>query len=378
MKGKAVIAFLAAPLLVLPLMMAGGSSDQASASTDVAGATGTGSGTLTAAPAQYASYIIKAGSICKEVTPSIIAAQLQQESGFDPAATNPSGASGIAQFMPSTWASVGKDGDGDGKADIFNAADAIATQGQYMCDDVAAVKSYLKAGKVSGDPLDLALSAYNGGLGLVLQAGGVASATSSYVSSIKANAANFTFTPASSTSGGTAGSADTSAQQSAASLVNAPAYTSGKSLPAETMSIKDPTPGAEAGGMVTARMYTLITTVMKTYPAIDTAALYCWDPHTFTPQSDHPQGKACDIPFYGCTFGDASRTTSPTTGTEAGNAAANWLATNAAKYGIHYIIWRGQIWYATTGTWQTYTGAAGSDPSTCSGGHYDHIHVSVY
>lgn len=373
MKGKSVIAVVAAPLLVLPLMLASGGSSEASADT---GTAGTGSGTLTGAPAQYASYIIKAGSICDEVTPSIIAAQLHQESGFDPNVQSGAGAQGIAQFMPGTWASVGKDGDGDGKAYFFNPADAIATQGQYMCDDVAAVKSYLKAGKVSGDPLDLALSAYNGGLGLVLQAGGVASATSSYVSSIKANAANFVFTPDISGSG-TAGSADTSAQQSAASLVNAPAY-DGTTLPAETKSITDPTPGAEAGGMVTARMYTLITTVEKTYPAIDTAALYCWDAHTFNPQSDHPQGRACDIPFYGCTFGDASRTTSPTTGTEAGNAAANWLVANAAKYGIHYVIWRGQIWYATTGTWQTYTGAAGSDPSTCSGGHYDHIHVSVY
>lgn len=368
MKHKGVVAFCVTPFLVVPLMMAGG----ASSSSTPAGAAGTGSGTITGVPSQYADMVMKAGSICAEVPPSIIAAQIQAESGYDPTARSGVGAEGIAQFMPSTWAAVGKDGDGDGRADVLNPADAIATQGQYMCDQLARIKTYIASGRLSGDPLDLALSAYNAGLGSVLQAGGVASATAGYVASITSSAKDFVFTPAA--SGGTA---DTTAEQSAAELLNASTYPDGASLAAETMTIPDPTPGAH-GGAITARLYTLITAVQATYPRINTAALYCWDAHTFNPSSDHSRGRACDIPFYGCEFGDAARAASPTTGTLAGNAAANWLVANAARYGIHYVIWHGKIWYATTGTWQTYTGAAGSDPSTCSGGHYDHIHVSVY
>ena len=84
-------------------------------------------------------------------------------------------------------------------------------------------------------------------------------------------------------------------------------------------------------------------------------------------------------PFYSCTQVDARRSADPATGTEAGNAAANWLVQNAQSFGVYYVIWRGQIWYARTGTWEPYDGAGGLyNPSDCSGGHYDHIHVSMY
>ena len=90
--------------------------------------------TVSGVPAEYESDVIRAGSICQVVTPSIIAAQIDQESNWNPKAGSSAGAQGIAQFMPSTWASAGKDGDGDGKADIWNPHDAIWSQGNYMCN----------------------------------------------------------------------------------------------------------------------------------------------------------------------------------------------------------------------------------------------------
>ena len=41
----------------------------------------------------------------------MVAAQLAQESGWNPNATSPAGAQGIAQFMPATWATYGEGGD---------------------------------------------------------------------------------------------------------------------------------------------------------------------------------------------------------------------------------------------------------------------------
>ncbi|MBS1848276.1 MAG: lytic murein transglycosylase [Actinobacteria bacterium] len=42
-------------------------------------------------------------------------------------------AEGPMQFLPSTWAAVGVDGDGDGVADIQNLYDAAATAAMYLC-----------------------------------------------------------------------------------------------------------------------------------------------------------------------------------------------------------------------------------------------------
>ena len=127
--------------------------------------------TVSGVPAEYEADVIRAGSICQVVTPSIIAAQIDQESNWNPKAGSSAGAQGIAQFMPSTWASAGKDGDGDGKADIWNPHDAIWSQGNYMCDLASQVETAKKSGRLTGDTLQLTLAAYNAGLGNVLKYG---------------------------------------------------------------------------------------------------------------------------------------------------------------------------------------------------------------
>ena len=144
-------------------------------------------------PAEYRDLVNAAGSVCDGITPGLIAAQIAQESGWNPGATSPAGAAGIAQFMPNTWKSVGKDYNGDGNANVNDPADAIPAQGHYMCDQLNQVKEAASQGRVSGDPVTLALAAYNAGLGAVLDAGGVPafSETQHYVQVIKANASNY-------------------------------------------------------------------------------------------------------------------------------------------------------------------------------------------
>ena len=75
--------------------------------------------------------------------------------------------------MPSTWASAGKDGDGDGKADIWDPHDAIWSQGNYMCGLASQVETAKKSGKLTGDTLQLTLAAYNAGIYAVMRYGSV-------------------------------------------------------------------------------------------------------------------------------------------------------------------------------------------------------------
>lgn len=111
----------------------------------------------------------RAAGTCPEVTAPVLAAQIQQESAWNPNASSSAGAQGLTQFMPATWSSSGTDGDSDGQADPMNPADAVSSQARYMCGQIQQVRS---AG-LPGDVLDLALAAYNAGFGAVQKAQGV-------------------------------------------------------------------------------------------------------------------------------------------------------------------------------------------------------------
>lgn len=76
-------------------------------------------------PAVYQPIVQKWGNLCPAINPALLAAQLYQESGFDPKARSAATAQGIAQFIPGTWAVHGVDGDGDGDRDVWDPEDAI-------------------------------------------------------------------------------------------------------------------------------------------------------------------------------------------------------------------------------------------------------------
>jgi len=139
-----------------------------------------------AVPSPYDRYIADAvARYCPSITETVLAAQIKTESNFNPRARNPvSGASGIAQFMPSTWASFGVDGNGDGRKDIWDPADAIPAAARYDCH----LKDLVR--KVPGDPVTNMLAAYNAGPGNVLKYNGVPpfAETRGYVTKILAEA----------------------------------------------------------------------------------------------------------------------------------------------------------------------------------------------
>nr|WP_234329770.1 bifunctional lytic transglycosylase/C40 family peptidase [Streptomyces viridochromogenes] len=120
-----------------------------------------------AVPAAYSALVQKWGNLCPAINPALLAAQLYQESGFNPKAQSPAAAQGIAQFIPGTWATHGVDGDGDGDRDVWDPNDAIPSAASYDC----ALASYVK--DVPGDPTKNMLASYNAGAYAVIKYGGV-------------------------------------------------------------------------------------------------------------------------------------------------------------------------------------------------------------
>lgn len=135
--------------------------------------------------------------------------------------------------------------------------------------------------------------------------------------------------------------------------------------PPEAQNVPDPT---GTGGMVTPRTAAWVARARSSLPNL---SISCWDAHLWNPTSDHPKGKACDV-----MVGADSRK-SPAARAK-GDQIANWTLQAAATSGVRYVIWYGKIWSARTGEWRTYNGGGIYNPNDATGGHYDHVHVSMY
>ena len=169
MKAKGIVgALMVVPALTMSLMFASGGGgkdggDEKKADGPVP----------IAVPREYEQDEVRAGKICPEISGAVIAVQIGKESSWQPQAKSSKGALGLAQFLPKTWDTEGKDGDGDGKADPMNGHDAIYSQGHFMCSLAAQMKKLIDAGKVKGEVVNLALAAYNAGPGAVEDYGGI-------------------------------------------------------------------------------------------------------------------------------------------------------------------------------------------------------------
>ncbi len=176
-----------------------------------------GGGTVntSAIPAAYVPWVLAAGSLCVVITPAIIAAQDQVESGWDPDIRNAtSGAEGIAQFVPSTFVSWGRDDDGTGNVSAYNPDDAIMAQGRYDCSLASLARRLISTGAATGSVVSLALASYNAGPGQVEAAHGVPADAASYVQEIERLAAT-KYADDSAVTGSVAGLAAVAAAESA-------------------------------------------------------------------------------------------------------------------------------------------------------------------
>lgn len=128
------------------------------------------------AVAVFAPWLKKAGAICAEITPAVMASLYSVEGGFKygpGTEVSVEGGRGPGRFTTAAWTAYGKDGDGDGKMDIFGVADPVMTSGYRLCDLVKQAQSWQAAGEVEGDTLALALAAYDVGPDAVRTARGV-------------------------------------------------------------------------------------------------------------------------------------------------------------------------------------------------------------
>lgn len=117
-------------------------------------------------PTKYLN-IIENASQANGVPTQVLAALINQESGFNPAAVSPAGAEGIAQIMPSTAKAHG--------IDPFNPVDAINGAARILGDNLRHFGS-----------VPMALAAYNAGVGAVSEYGGIPpyAETQNYVANI--------------------------------------------------------------------------------------------------------------------------------------------------------------------------------------------------
>ncbi len=85
-------------------------------------------------PRNYRELYIDSARYCKGLSWTVLAAIGQVESGHGRhLGPSSAGALGPMQFLPSTWAAYGIDGDKDGRADIMNPFDAVPSSAAYLC-----------------------------------------------------------------------------------------------------------------------------------------------------------------------------------------------------------------------------------------------------
>lgn len=289
----------------------------------------------------YVPMLGAAESHCAEIDAPTLAAQIEAESQWNPDAQSPAGAKGISQFMDQTWAAFGLDGDRDGVADVWDPADAIPSQGLYVCNSVASVLQGIEQGALpEGQTLQLALAAYNAGYGHVLDYGGIPPfpETQQYVATIMERRHHYAL-PA----GG---------EPPRAGYPPAPGECADQGDPMEA-GLQPPTVHG-------------LRCVRETYPySVITSG---WRERGSTPGSDHPLGLAIDVV-------SAENDWETPEGIRQNWQVVHWLQVNADRLGVKYIIFHNYRWPGYDGrlVWVPYDHESGGGPSL---DHHDHVHVS--
>ncbi|MBN9098143.1 MAG: transglycosylase SLT domain-containing protein [Pseudonocardia sp.] len=312
---------------------------------------------------------------CPELPPLWVIAEVQAESGWNPAAFSTDrngGAAGLYQLNQQNWTSAG------GRpwpavpppagADILDPVRHLELAIPFVCANLRSVATQLAATGKPTSALDAMLVCHIAGCGRV-----TGSATGVPIA-------------------GEAGCDETCAGLVGRYIATVHRYltayaTAGGPVDISDLAVPTPFTGRDTGcsepdpttrGCLTpTTLHALEATIAVFGPPGRTSPIHsvtCWDPHPQNPRSDHPKGRACD--FFPTTAG----TFPAGTDLENGWRIASWLRANAVALKVKYLIWQGRYWDPTTsdqdGWGVPYDGGGIYDPHDATGGHYDHIHSS--
>ena len=125
-----------------------------------------------------------------------------------------------------------------------------------------------------------------------------------------------------------------------------------------------------SAGQITVRMRSVYEQTLAGFPDSTWA---CWSERPGS-KSEHPLGRACDV-----AFGNAIGQYPTPAQLEYGWQTTNWLMEHADLLGVEYLIWQGKIWSPARADegWRDDTGGGMHDPGDVTGGHFDHLHITV-
>lgn len=240
---------------------------------------------------------------------------------------NFAGAGGPMQFIETTWAAFGQDGDHDGRRDRYNPADAIPGAANYLRHNRA---------DQGGQDLRRAIYAYNHSW--------------TYVDLVLSWANKYA------KGGFTVGGDDA---VSGAACVDG--FKPGNWPPG----LPCPGGGAMGAAHLTARMRCVRDQINSKFTIRHGIGCYRAD-GGIASGGEHPRGRACDFMI----------SSGAPTALEArlGYDIAGWAQANAKSLGIYYIIYRQHIWSPSRARegWRQMP-----DRGSLTQNHYDHVHISV-
>ncbi|MDQ1031927.1 murein DD-endopeptidase MepM/ murein hydrolase activator NlpD [Streptomyces umbrinus] len=135
--------------------------------------------------ASYVPWLRKAADACTVVTPSLLAAQIDQLSGWSNDGASLS-QQGIAGFTDAQWRTWGRDDNSNGRSSPRDTEDAIMALGRQDCSLAEKVTDLRTEGTVSGNLVDLTLAAYTVGTDTVKRAGRVPADARTFLKQVKA------------------------------------------------------------------------------------------------------------------------------------------------------------------------------------------------
>jgi murein DD-endopeptidase MepM/ murein hydrolase activator NlpD len=132
----------------------------------------------------HVTWLRRATADCTGVTPALLAAHIDQLSGWQDDTASLS-EQGIARFTDAGWKTWGRDDDGNGRSSPLDAVDAIMALGRQDCSLAEKVTALRTKGDVNGDVADLTLAAYTAGTDQVEEAGKVPAPARAFVADVK-------------------------------------------------------------------------------------------------------------------------------------------------------------------------------------------------